>query len=149
MSQMNQVATWGTEPAQTKSWFARNKALAIALGCLGVPLLACLFAGGVVTAANVAMRSSGAYQLALSRAEHDPSLLAALGAPLQPGWLTTGNVKVHGPDGEASLAIPISGRRGSGTLNVRASKSAGTWRFSQLQVDIAGRPTPVNLLAAP
>jgi hypothetical protein len=146
MSSTNDVNAFGKQPAPPQGWFARNKRLTIALGCLGIPLM---FVGAVLTAATVALRSSGAYQLALTTAERDPSLIAELGAPVQPGWLTMGQVKVHGPDGEATLVIPISGPRGSGKLSVHASKSAGTWRFSQLQVDVTGRPMPVNLLAAP
>jgi hypothetical protein len=149
MNQMIPMAKWGTEPAPKKSWFARHKLLALALGCLGLMLMGSLFVGGVLTVAVVSLRSSGAYQRALAKAEHDPSVIAELGAPLHAGWLTMGQVKVHGSDGEANLAIPISGPRGAGKINVRASKSAGTWTFSQLDVDITGRSTPVNLLATP
>lgn len=147
MSQTHHLAA-GTAPAPTKSWFRRHKLLTITLACVAVPLALGLLGATLVAAVSVAVRSSDAYQLALSRAQHDPALIAELGAPLRPGWLTTGEVKVHGSDGEATLAIPISGPRSSGKINVRASKSAGTWRFSQLSVDIAGRPTAVDLLAA-
>jgi hypothetical protein len=100
----------------------------------------------VVSAAFVGLRSSDAYQLALSAATHDPSVNAELGAPVRAGWLTMGRVTVTGPSGDASLAIPISGSRGSGTLNVSAQKSGNRWTFSVLNVDIAGRPTPIDLL---
>jgi hypothetical protein len=148
MSQTQHVTTWGATAAPTKSWVARHKLLAIALGSSGLLLLAGLFVVFLVTAVSVIMRSSDAYQLALNRAEHDPTLTAELGAPLHPGWLTTGEVSVHGPEGEASLVIPISGPRGSGKLNVRAHKSTGSWSFSELHVDVAGRSTPINLLSS-
>lgn len=147
MSQLNHGPAFGTERAPTKGWFERHKPLAIVLACLALPIFGCLFLGGVLAVATTALRSSGAYQVALTTAEHDPALVAELGAPMRPGWLMTGEVKVHGSDGEASLAIPISGPRGSGKLIVRASKSDGTWRCSQLQADIAGRSTPLDLLA--
>ena len=135
-------------PVGPKSWFGRNKALTIALGCSALLILGALFVGGILAVVGVAMRSSDPYQLAVTAATHDPSVVAELGAPVQPGWLTTGQINVAGPNGQASLAIPISGPRASGTINVCANKAAGKWTFSCLNVDVHGRASPINLLAA-
>ena len=119
----------------------------IGVGCLGLIVLGCLFFAGVLVIASVAVRSSDAYQLALAAAQREPSVTAALGAPVSAGWLTTGHVNVAGSNGEATLDIPISGPRGSGTIAVRASKSAGKWNFSRLDVSVSGHAAPLNLLA--
>jgi hypothetical protein len=127
--------------------FGRNKQVAIALGCIGLLVAASLLLGGtVVSIAFAALRSSDAYQLALNAATSDPSVAAELGPPVQAGWFTTGRVTVTGSSGDASLAIPISGSRGSGTINVSAQKSGGRWTFSVLNVSISGRPAPIDLL---
>jgi hypothetical protein len=55
-------------------------------------------------------------------------------------------VTVSGPSGDASLAIPISGSRGSGTINVSAQKSGGRWTFSVLNVSISGRRAPIDVI---
>lgn len=150
MTQLNRAPSWASVPAKPLSWFGRNKQLAIPLGCVGLLVVATLILGGLVlTIAFAALRSSDAYQMALSAAARDPSVVAQLGLPVQAGWLTTGHVTVAGPSGDASLAIPISGSRGSGTINVSAQRSGSRWTFSVLNVDIVGRPTPIDLLKQP
>ena len=147
MTQVNGAPSWANVPAKPVGWFGRNKLVARALGCVGLLVLASLLFGGtVLTIAFVALRSSDAYQLALNAATHDPAALAELGPPVQAGWFTTGRVTVTGSSGDASLAIPISGSRRSGTLNVSAQKSGGRWTFSVLNVSISGRPTPIDLI---
>jgi len=149
MSQMTPSTMLGTTRPPTKSWFSRHKTLTIVLALSSLLVMACLFIGGVLAVATLALRSSDAYRLALTRAEHDPLVIAALGAPIHPGWLVTGEIKASRSDGEARLAIPVSGPRGSGKLYVQASKSGGTWAFSQLSVDAPGRSAPLDLLATP
>jgi len=141
MTQMNRELSWARGPATSVRWFGRHKPLVIALGCVGLLVMASLVAGAMLlTIAFSAMRSSDAYQLALAAAKRDPSVAAELGPPVQAGWFTTGRVTVTGPSGDASLAIPISGSRASGTINVSAQKSGGRWTFSVLNVSISGRP---------
>jgi hypothetical protein len=147
MNQSNDSAS-AMEVARPKAVRGRNLPLTIGLGCLGLLVMGGLFIAGVLVIASTAMRSSDAYQLALAAAQREPSVTAALGAPVRAGWLTTGQVNVAGSGGEANLEIPISGSRGSGTIAVRAKKSAGKWTFSSLHVRVAGRPAPLDLLAA-
>ncbi len=146
---MNPVSE-GAPPAPERA--ARNPRVllsvpqAMGLGCLGVIVVGVLFLGGLFVFITAAIRSTDAYQLAVSTAQHDPSVLAALGAPVEPGWTTTGQVDVTGAGGRANLTIPISGPRGAGTINVRADKTGGKWIFSTLAVQVEGRPTPLDLL---
>jgi hypothetical protein len=147
MTQMNRAPASPSVAAKPGDWFGRHKKLAIPLGCVGLLVVASLLLGAtVLTIAVAALRSSDAYRLALTAATHDPAVAAALGPPVRAGWLTTGRVTVSGPSGDASLAIPVSGSRGSGTLHVSAQKSGGRWTFSVLDVSVSGRPTPIDLL---
>jgi hypothetical protein len=142
---MSQVASGASAPvAKAKASLGRS----MALGCGGFIVAIGLFAVGVFALATIALRSSDAYGLALNAATHDPIVIAELGAPLRAGWLSTGQVNLSGSGGDATLTIPISGPRASGTLNVRANKSAGKWSLTQLDVDISGRTAPLDLLAA-
>jgi hypothetical protein len=148
MIHMNPAPSWASVPAKPVGWFGRNKQLTIVLGCVGLLVAATLLFGGTLLAiALTTLRSSDAYQLALSTATHDPSVAAELGPPVQAGWFTMGRITVTPSSGDASLAIPIAGSRGSGTLNVSAQKSGGRWTFSVLNVDVPGRSTPIDLLA--
>lgn len=147
LTQMNRAPAWPSVPTKPAGWLGRHKQLVIALGCVGVFWGAILvLVATAVTIPLVALRSCDAYQLALRAAAHDPVVSAALGPPVHAGWFTMGRVAVNGPSGEANLTIPISGTRGSGTLNVSAQKSGGRWTFSELDVTIAGRPMPIDLL---
>jgi hypothetical protein len=94
------------------------------------------------------MRSSDAYQVAVSTAVHDSAVLAELGAPVEPGWYMTGQIKVSEAEGHANLAIPVSGSRSSGTLQVVADKVAGKWTFQALSLRVKGRATSIDLLPA-
>jgi hypothetical protein len=147
MTVENLEASPATEPARRQTTSGRNVPLMIGLGCFGLLVMGCLFIAGVFTISSLAMRSSDAYELALAAAQRDPSVTAALGTPVRAGWLTTGQVNVTGSRGEANLEIPISGPRGSGTLAVRATKSAGKWTIGSLNLRISGRPTPLDLLS--
>jgi hypothetical protein len=134
--------------ARPQGWFARNKGLAIFLVVSAVLVLGGLFVGGILAIVSVAMRSSDPYTFAVRAATHEPAVMAELGAPVEAGWLTRGNINVAGPNGQASLAIPISGPRASGTIIVCANKAAGKWTFSCLNVEVPGRPGAINLLSA-
>lgn len=141
--------TPASESPSRAGWVRRNKLLAAGMGCFGLIVAGCLFLAALLVVASVALRSSDAYQLALSTATHHPQAVAELGAPVRAGWLTTGSVSVSGATGEASLAIPISGLRSSGTIRASARKSAGTWAFRVLTVEVPSRATPIDLLATP
>jgi hypothetical protein len=119
--------------------------LAIGIGCLGLFSFACLFLVAIFGVVGVAMRSSEPYQVALSAASHDPTVLAELGAPVEAGWITSGQIKVAGSTGHADLSIPISGPRGSGTISVLADKAAGKWTFSTVSVTVEGRAAAIDL----
>ncbi|MDF3071610.1 MAG: Fungal protein of unknown function [Polyangiaceae bacterium] len=149
MSQLNDGVSLGNEPARPRSWLARNKGLAVGLGCMSAIVMGCLLIGAFLVSLAVGLRSTDAYEQALSAAKAHPSVIAELGAPMRPGWLTMGEVRVHGSSAEARLEIPVAGPRGAGTIDAHAQKSSGKWTFSRLKVDIRGRAMPVDLLAAP
>ncbi|MDQ6861397.1 MAG: cytochrome c oxidase assembly factor 1 family protein, partial [Verrucomicrobiota bacterium] len=69
-----------------------------------------------------------------------------LGSPINEGWFMTGSTHVEGPGGEANLGIPISGPKGKGTLYAVATKSAGRWNYTTLEVQVSGREDRINLL---
>jgi Cytochrome oxidase complex assembly protein 1 len=125
--------------------------LAMGFGCGGAVFMASLFILGILAFVTVTMRSSEAYQQALTAAQRDPAVVAALGAPVEAGWFTKGRLEVSGATGHASLTIPVTGPRGSGQIDVVADKAAGKWTFRTLSVQVSGGATPLDLLppAAP
>ena len=104
------------------------------------------FVFAIMSAILGVLKSSDAYQHALSRARENPAVVSALGAPIKEGYFTSGNISVSGASGEAKLAIPISGPKGEGTIYVEARKSAGEWTYSVLVVRIEQTKQQINLL---
>jgi hypothetical protein len=93
-----------------------------------------------------AMRTSDAYQIAMSSAREHPAVIDALGEPIEVGWFVSGNINVNGASGEANLSVPLNGPRGSGTLYIVADKVAGEWIFERMEVALADSSERVNLL---
>lgn len=127
--------------AAPKSWLERNWLwLLVAVSALGAAL--CL---GVVLFILGLLKSSDAYQGALTRLKASPAVQEALGVPVQEAWYFTGNIHLTDSSGHADLVIPLSGPRGKASASVLATKSAGVWRFDQLVVTVAANGRRIDL----
>ncbi len=127
-----------------KNWFARHWIVTIAMV---VTLAGLGFVAAVFFGIMSLLRSSDVYKEAVSRAQHAPAVVQALGEPVQPGWWFTGNNSVNGPSGSADIAIPVSGTKGKGTVYAVARKQAGQWQFKVLEVAIDGQPRRIPLVS--
>ncbi|MCP9786539.1 cytochrome c oxidase assembly factor Coa1 family protein [Cyanobium sp. N5-Cardenillas] len=134
----------GSKPAP--SWWARNWKWLVPAGCLtglaGVAGFIALIVGLVFGL----IKSTTPYQQALAKAQRDPVVISRLGTPIHGGLLVSGSVNLSGGTGQANLAIPLQGSKGSGTLYVEARQSAGTWSYSTLTVQPDGSGEPISLL---
>ena len=72
--------------------------------------------------------------------------MEALGEPVEAGLLVSGSVSIEGSSGEADLAIPISGPKGSGTVFVVGARQTGEWKLSTLEVEINSSGERIDLL---
>ncbi len=125
------------QQAQEPSWFSRNWKWLLALGCL-VPTLCC-GGFGLVTWFGVqkVIKEGPVYAESLAKAVIHPEVAKALGEPVKPGGMVSGNVSDNGGSGTASLKVPLEGPKGKGTLYVEASKSAGQWNYTKMEVELA------------
>jgi hypothetical protein len=98
-----------------------------------------LFGGAAFVASLLAfiewrVKSSPVYQTSVADAHASPAVLKILGQPINEGWFVSGQVtEFSDGGGRATLAIPLDGPKGNGTLRVEATRQAGNWRFSILQ----------------
>jgi hypothetical protein len=104
------------------------------------------FASAIFFGVMSLMKSSGAYAEAVAAARQDPDVRQAIGEPIEEGWYVTGNVQTSGPSGAASLAIPLSGPKGSGTLYVEGRKRADRWRYTVMEFQVKGNSRRIVLL---
>lgn len=136
-------------PAQTQpapGWWSRNWKWFVPTGCCLTPLvLGGAFVAFLVVVIFGALKQSDAYKIAVARAKADSRVVAALGSPIEEGWWLSGNTKVNGGSGEADLSIPISGPKGKGTIYAIATKSAGEWTYSKLEVKIDSNGETIDL----
>ena len=133
-------------PTGEKGWFGRNWKWFLPVGCLSIVLIAVAFVGGAVYFVFGSIKSSFVYQQAIERARSNAEVVQALGEPIEPGWLISGNINIDGSSGHADLSIPVSGPKKSGKVYASAEKKLGKWDFSALEVEIEGDPKRINLL---
>jgi len=127
------------------NWWNRNWKWFVPVGCLTMLVL---FVGVVfLLLAGVfgLMRQSEPYQQGLTAAQSHPAVIAALGAPIEPGFFVSGNIEVQNSSGEAHLAIPISGPKGKGTVYVEAEKERGRWHYSVLEAEVGAEQARIDL----
>ncbi|MFA6356870.1 MAG: cytochrome c oxidase assembly factor Coa1 family protein [Candidatus Omnitrophota bacterium] len=129
-----------------ENWWNRNWKWFVPISSAVVIIL---FVGLTVLILSLAFgmfKSSDIYKEALSKAESNSVVGATLGVPIKEGFFISGNISTNGPSGSAELAIPVSGPKGSGTIFVEASKSAGRWSFSTFIFESDQTKQRTNLL---
>jgi len=68
-----------------------------------------------------------------------------LGAPIKIGWFVTGEMRLRGNDGAASLSIPVKGSTTAGELDVKGVRKDGSWIISDLNLIADGQKTIVQI----
>jgi hypothetical protein len=129
-----------------KEWYERNKKWAVPLSFLVAIVAIVGFFGGIFLFVFGVFKNSDVYVKSLTKAQASPAVIQTLGEPVEEGFLLFGSIHVNGPSGEADLAIPISGPKGTGTIYAVATKSAGIWHFEVLKVGIKGSEERIDLL---
>jgi hypothetical protein len=137
-----------TAPVHRPGWWSRNWKWFVPMGCLTFVALILGCVALLVVVVFGAMKSTDVYKEAVSRAKANTEVTEALGSPLKEGMFLSGNTNVNGASGEADLAIPISGPKGSGTIYVAAQKSAGQWTYTKLEVEVKATGKRIDLQPA-
>ena len=128
------------------TWWSRNWKWLVPVGCLGAIVLFLAFIAILLSLAIGFIKSSTVYKEPVAMAKVNPSVVEAMGTPIEEGLFVTGKANIEGPSGNAAISIPISGPKGKGTIYVVATKSAGRWTFTTLDVEINDSGTRINLL---
>ena len=132
-------------PPDQRSWFGRNWKWLVPVGCLAPIILCCGFFSVIWFTVTGVIKSSDAYTQAVAAARANEEVKALLGEPISEGMMPTGNISINDAHGDADLSISISGPKGSATLHAVATKDAGKWTFSKLEVVPAGEGQKIDL----
>lgn len=92
------------------------------------------FAALLMVVLFVILGDSDVSRMAIAAAESNPVVKQKLGEPIKRGLFTSGSIEISGSSGHADLSIPVSGPRGKATIYAVAKKSAGLWKFENLEI---------------
>lgn len=89
----------------------------------------------VVSLVMTVIHSSDPYRMTVAEVRDHPRLERRFGTPVEPsGWLTLGNVQIHGNTGWADLRFDVTGPLGTGEVYAELELADGVWRFIALNV---------------
>jgi hypothetical protein len=115
-------------------------------GCLVLIILGALGMGAVMYFGLGALKSTDVYKTALQRAQDSPEVQAALGTPIEAGFMLGGSMKNENGHGSADFNFPISGPKGEGTVFATATmEPGGSWQYSKLQVHVKNGGQVIDL----
>lgn len=80
------------------------------------------------------LKASDAYNLSLAQVRADDAVVAALGEPIEPSLIVSGNIHVSNQVGNADVHYDITGPKGTGAVHAVAFKEAGSWKFRSIVV---------------
>jgi hypothetical protein len=124
------VGPAGYDPASVAPGFTKRRIWLVAIGVVGTLTL---FVFTLTFAIEEMFRSSGVIPAAMRIAEKSPCIQERTGTPFTSGWGVTGNMQTSGENGSAELSIPVSGPKGSGSLDLEAAKQSGQWTVTDLE----------------
>ncbi len=90
------------------------------------------------------MKSSDAFQLALTRLQASPAATEFLGSPITTGF-PMGNFESSGPRGSANLSFSVKGPKGEGTVFMEARKDLGLWKIDRMVLEQQGAGRRIDL----
>jgi hypothetical protein len=128
-----------------KSWWDRNWKWFVPTGCVSLLIIFGLFIGGLFFGITSMMENSDAYKGAITEVQHNETIIAKLGKPIETDGMTSGSIDVNNNTGNCDLQIPIKGPKGKGTLFVVAEKRI-KWKYSTLTVYIEATDEEIDLL---
>lgn len=90
-------------------------------------------------------KSAQPYKDSIAAVEKSQAAKEALGEPIKPGFMPSGNISVENDTGTVDYSIPVSGPNGKGTIKVQGTKSGGTWNYDVWELRVDGDPNPIPL----
>ncbi|HYU25859.1 MAG TPA: cytochrome c oxidase assembly factor 1 family protein [Thermoanaerobaculia bacterium] len=118
------------------------------IGCGIVVVLFAAFCAALVIFVFGAIKHSDVYKGALARVQNDPRVITALGSPIEPGFLVSGNVHVDTNGGNAEINFPVSGPKAKAKVHASATLEDGKWKYETLTATPEGG-APIDLNASP
>jgi hypothetical protein len=109
----------------------------------GIGLFSLIFVG-----AFSLLNNSEAYKLGVAQLQASPLAINAFGTPITAGRTSSGSITTKDDSGTASLTIPVSGPKASGTAVVEAVKKNGVWSLTRLYFKLDGQDNAIDIVGS-
>jgi hypothetical protein len=130
---------WTLRPRNAQAWLLLITVLLVVV---------VMFAVVVSSLIETGVRHSEPYDVAVSRAQHNPTMLQKLGSPIVAGRTTSATLNTNNDAGDADLTIPLQGPFGKGKLHVVAERKAYKWAYREMRFVADGSGETVDLRTA-
>ena len=117
----------------------------IGCGCLGIIILGAISGALMVVGIGKALKSNDPYKDSIAAVQSNPAAIEALGEPIEPGFMPTGNINVVNDNGEVDFSISVSGPKGAGTITVSGTKAGGVWSYETWHLKVEGQENVIPL----
>ena len=91
------------------------------------------------------LKNNDPYKDSIAAVQTNPAAIEALGEPIEPGFMPTGNINVVNDGGEVQFSISVSGPKGSGVITVNGTKAGGVWNYDTWHLKVEGREEVIPL----
>ncbi len=126
-----------TEKASTTKYWV--------MGAIAALVLMGGIIAGIIHFATAMVKDSEAYRMGMARLDANTRAVEMLGPPITTGWVQ-GKFRTTGSEGEASIAIPVTGQKARGMVFVEATMSRGLWKPDLVELHVDGLAQPIDLL---
>lgn len=118
----------------------------IGCGCAALVLIGILGGAAAFFGMTKLFKSNAPYTDSIAAVEASAAAVEALGEPIKPGIIPTGNISTNNGEGTVDFQIGVSGPKGKGTIIVKGSKPAGgSWDYETWELRVEGREEPIPL----
>lgn len=119
------------------SWWKSNWKWVVPVGgCLSFIVIIVIAVGSIFYGVSSAIEDSQPYEYALEKINTDEDLINALGSPIVKNGIMSSSWNYDNGKKSSTMAIPISGPKGEGTLFVEATGEGDDWIYNVIRVEI-------------
>lgn len=138
------------EDYSQRSWFRRNWAWILPVGCCsGCLLMLVLFIGGIgatVFSVFSNFKEATPIEEVLITVNANPKAIEFLGSDIVSDGFPSGNISLDNDNGEVYFLLPVAGSKGAGTLTVNGIRVNEKWVYEDLYLVIKETQEKINLL---
>ena len=125
------------EPSVAPTKVRKKWVLPVIAGGAGLLVLVGMFFA-VFQLVDGMFTNSEPYKIAMSAARENLTVQDQIGADFKKDGGISGQAKFSGAEGNAEMAVPIRGAKGTGVINIVAEEKGGKWVFTVLNLNHNG-----------